>query len=167
MSQNMPSFSTSKCSLLRRVRMCVMEEILHIVEIEDRYIRNDGRTYVRQIYIYKRKISIDITCVGLASARPNYALTIVPSWRMVCTALSWCTLSDRQTHSTGKPRALYTPYVHVPRMHIPCTASASYTDMRAMACSEVPVADLYPHNLLLGCAHGLLLAMVANKRALL
>ena len=49
----------SKCSLpcpLRRVHMRVTEEILHIVEVEDRYIRND------------------ITCVGLASARPNYML---------------------------------------------------------------------------------------------
>ena len=47
----------------------VTEEILHIVEIEDGYIRNDGRQIYT--YIYKRKISIEITCVGLASARPN------------------------------------------------------------------------------------------------
>ena len=51
------------------MRMRVTEEILHIVEIEDRYIRNDGRQIYT--YIYKQKISIDITCVGLASARPN------------------------------------------------------------------------------------------------
>ena len=54
------------------MRMCVTEEILSIVEIEDRYIRNDGRT----ADIYKRKISIDITCVGLASARPNYIVCV-------------------------------------------------------------------------------------------
>ena len=65
--------------LARRMCMRVTEEILHIIEIEDGYIRNDGRqiyTYIYiyiyiHIYIYKRKISIDITCVGLASARPN------------------------------------------------------------------------------------------------
>ena len=43
---------------------------LQIVEIENKYIRND----VRQIYTYvyiNRKISIEFTCVGLASAHPN------------------------------------------------------------------------------------------------
>ena len=47
-----------------------VNKILQIVEIEDRYIiRNDGQ----QIYIctYKQKILIDITCVGLALARPS------------------------------------------------------------------------------------------------
>ena len=45
----------SKCSLPRlcppprRMRMRATEEILYIVEIEDRYIRNDGRT--ADIYI--------------------------------------------------------------------------------------------------------------------
>ena len=34
--------------LARRMRMRVTEEILHIVEIEDGYVRNDGR----QIYTY-------------------------------------------------------------------------------------------------------------------
>ena len=56
------------------MRMRVTEEILHIVEIEDGYIRNDRRqiySYI-YIYIYKRKILIDITCVGFASARPKY-----------------------------------------------------------------------------------------------
>ena len=43
---------------------------IYIVEIEDIYIRY-GRTYSRYIYIHIRKISIGITCVGLASARPN------------------------------------------------------------------------------------------------
>ena len=77
MSQNLPTFSTLTCSLHSRTwlvcRMCmrITEEILHIVEIEDRYIRNDGRQIYIYIYIYKRKISIDITCVGLALAHPN------------------------------------------------------------------------------------------------
>ena len=64
--------------------MRVTEEILSIVEIEDRYIRNDGRT----ADIYKQKISIDITCVGLASARPNY---------MVCVGGPYC--MKHYTHS--------------------------------------------------------------------
>ena len=45
--------------------------ILQIVEIEYRYIRNDGRQIYINNYI-NTKISIDITSVGLASARPNY-----------------------------------------------------------------------------------------------
>ena len=49
---------------------------MYIVEIEEIYIRY-GRTYGRYIYTYKWKISIGITCVGLASARPNYVIKII------------------------------------------------------------------------------------------
>ena len=59
-------------------RMCTncqsLIEILQIVEIEDRDIRNDGwRTHTHTyIYMYiNGKISIDITCVGLASAHSS------------------------------------------------------------------------------------------------
>ena len=67
MSQSLPSFSTSKCSFLRRIRMCVMEEILYIVEIEDRYIRNDGRTYGRYISrvpIHKKQFGRAVSSVS-------------------------------------------------------------------------------------------------------
>ena len=37
------------------------------------YGRHSHNIYI--YIIYKRKISIDITCLGLASARPNYAFT--------------------------------------------------------------------------------------------
>ena len=51
---------------------------MYIVEIEEIYIRY-GRTYGRYIYIHIRKISIGITCVGLASARPKYTLSVLCS----------------------------------------------------------------------------------------
>ena len=68
MSQSLPSLISPhrsvRCSPcpLRPMRMRVTEEILYIVEIEDRYIRNDGRT---ADIIGKSRLT------SLASARPN------------------------------------------------------------------------------------------------
>ena len=55
-----------------------LNEILQIVEIEDRYVQNDGR----QIYTYEQKISIDINCMGLApnSMHEKYQLII---WELI------------------------------------------------------------------------------------
>ena len=59
---------------------------MYIVEIEEICIRY-GRTYGRYIDIYthtyKRKISIGITCVGLASARPNKRTCLLSAYFLI------------------------------------------------------------------------------------
>ena len=55
----------------------------------------------RYIHIYKRKISIDITCVGLASARPNYyvwAYSYNSSIIIIFCQIGTCTIKCVYTH---------------------------------------------------------------------
>ena len=50
----------------------------------------DVRQIYTYIYIYKWKISIDITCVGLASARPNYSCHYIPAVRPTDEVITPC-----------------------------------------------------------------------------